>query len=434
MTASNYENLETAAGAVLAKEPSPTTKRIRELIEQCRAIFPVDDGFAETLARKFEVRHGVTMTIGSILTERGYEPWLDAARAEIDPYYWARYRQLLEVEKRFSGQVIAALNDVTDRVLGLLENPTKPGPWDRRGMVVGHVQSGKTANYTGLICKAADAGYRLIVVIAGINNNLRNQTQLRIDEGFVGRDSARLLSKRDELFVGVGRFDQTRRPVTFTNSVRDFNKSMATSLGIPLRNLNEPAVFVIKKNSTTLKNLIDWLKEHSADRGSARVDTPMLLIDDEADNASINIKYGKVEVSRVNGQIRELLALFERSCYIGYTATPFANIFIDPESDHEMLGEDLFPRHFIASLDPPTNYFGPTRVFLDDATSLVRHIEDNEELLPLKHRIDQEVFDLPGSLLDALRTFVVARAIRLARGHVDEHCSMLVNASRFTGV
>ncbi len=259
---------------------------------------------AETLARKFEVRHGVTMTIGSLLVERGYEPWLDAARAGIDPYYWSRYRQLL-VEKHLSGQVIASLNDVTDRVLGLLENPSKTGPWDRRGMVVGHVQSGKTANYTGLICKAADAGYRLIVVIAGIHNNLRNQTQLRIDEGFVGRDSARLLSKKDEVFVGVGRFDQTRRPVTFTNSMRDFSKSMATGLGIPLKNLNEPAVFVIKKNATTLKNLIDWLKEHSADRGSARVDTPMLLIDDEADNASINISYGKEEVSRINAQIRE---------------------------------------------------------------------------------------------------------------------------------
>ena len=85
---------------------------------------------------------------------------------------------------------MAKLDEVTDRTLGLLGNPREDGPWDRRGMVVGHVQSGKTANYTGLVCKAADAGYRLIVVIAGIHNNLRNQTQERIDEGFIGRDSA----------------------------------------------------------------------------------------------------------------------------------------------------------------------------------------------------------------------------------------------------
>lgn len=432
---SNLENLETAVEGFLAKESNPTPAGIRDLIQKFRVIdsCTVEDSEAEMLARQFEMRHGVTMTIGAVLTERDYEPWLDGARAGIEPYYWGRYKNLLR-DKHFSGQVIATLDDVTDRILGLLENPEKGGPWDRRGMVVGHVQSGKTANYTGLICKAADAGYKLIVVIAGIHNNLRNQTQLRIDEGFVGRDSARLLSQKDDRFVGVGRYDQTRRPVTFTNSVRDFNKQMATGVGIPLQNLKEPAVFVIKKNPTTLKNLIDWLREHSAGRGGAKVDIPMLLIDDEADNASINIKYNKDEVSRINGQIRELLTLFERSCYVGYTATPFANIFIDPRSDDEMLGHDLFPRHFIVSLDPPSNYFGPDRVFIDAESSVVRHIDDNEDHLPLRHRIEHVAASLPPSLMDAIRAFVLARAIRLARGHDGEHCSMLVNASRFTNV
>ena len=435
MPQDNLENLETAIEGFLAKEAIPTQARIRELIQQFRIIEScnVDDEAAELLARRFEVRLGVTMTIGAMLTERDYEPWLDSVRGNIDPYYWERYKKLLR-EKHFSGQVIATLDDVTDRTLGLLENPAREGPWDRRGMVVGHVQSGKTANYTGLICKAADAGYRLIVVIAGIHNNLRNQTQCRIDEGFVGRDSARLLSQKNELFVGVGRYDQTRRPITFTNSVRDFNKQMATGVGIPLQNLNEPAVFVIKKHPTTLKNLIDWLREHSAKQRGTQVDAPMLLIDDEADNASINIKHGKDGVSRINGQIRDLLRLFERSCYIGYTATPFANIFIDPSTDDEMLGEDLFPKNFIISLDPPSNYFGATRVFLDDRASIVRHIDDNEDRLPLKHRIDTQVGALPESLVDALRAFVTARAIRLARGHYGEHCSMLVNASRFTDI
>jgi len=433
MTIDNLDNLETAAGALLAKEASPSPARIRELIGQFRNILPVDDDVAEELARKFEMRHGVTMTIGAILTERGFEPWLDSARVQIDPYYWQRYKRLL-VEKHFSGQVIATLDSVTDKVLGLMENPLKEGPWDRRGMVVGHVQSGKTANYIGLICKAADAGYKVIVVIAGIHNNLRNQTQLRIDEGFVGRDSARLLSKKDERFVGVGRFDTTRRPVTFTNSVKDFNKGMATGLGIPLKNLNETAVFVIKKNSTTLKNLIDWLKEHSAEGGTPKVTAPMLLIDDEADNASVNIKFDKDEVSRINGQIRELLSLFERSCYVGYTATPFANIFIDPESDHAMVGHDLFPRHFISSLDPPTSYFGPQRVFLDESKRFIRHITDDADQLPLRHRIDFKLAALPDSLADAVRAFILARAIRLTRGHENQHCSMLVNASRFTEV
>jgi hypothetical protein len=308
-------------------------------------------------------------------------------------------------------------------------------------MVVGHVQSGKTANYTGLIAKAADAGYKVVIVIAGIHNNLRSQTQHRIDEGFIGFDSSKIFSNRQgsESIVGVGRYDSSRRPSAFTNTLRDFNKHTATSVGIPLVNLNEPAVFVIKKNSNTLRNLLDWLKEHNARRGTSSISAPMLLIDDEADNASINISKGQDEVSRINGQIRQLIGIFDRSCYIGYTATPFANIFIDPESDDEMFGEDLFPRDFIVSLDPPDNYFGPARVFLTESDddyedSMLRHIDDNEDILPLKHKKDHVVAGLPRSLERATKLFVLARAIRLARGHHGAHNSMLVNASRFTNV
>lgn len=431
--------LETMVGAQLAKEPLPSQERIRALISQVRQLSmfnDVTDSLAEKLALNFEAQHGVSMTIGSMLTAQDYEPWLDAARSKIQPYYWNRYKKLL-TEKTFSGQVLATLDSVTERILGLLENPSRPGPWDRRGMVVGHVQSGKTANYTGLICKAADAGYKLIVVIAGIHNNLRNQTQLRIDEGFVGRDSARLLSNRDDpaqKFIGVGRFDKSRRPATFTSSIKDFSKLMATGVGVPLQDLKEPVVFVIKKNSSTLKNLIEWLTEHNAKSGNTSIDAPMLLIDDEADNASINLKKSNEEASRINGQIRELLKIFDRSCYIGYTATPFANIFIDPKSADEMRGADLFPRDFIVSLDPPSNYFGATRVFIDDAESIIRHIDDNQVTLPLTHRKEFPVTSLPASLCQAIRAFLVARAIRLARGQLNKHSSMLVNASRFTGI
>lgn len=430
--------LQTMVGAQLARERMPEPARIRELISQVRQLpmcSDLTDDDAEQLALQFEETHGVSMKIGSVLVEEGYEPWLGASKASLNPYYWDRYRRLL-TEKGFSGDVLATLDEVTDRILGLLENPKKDGPWDRRGMVVGHVQSGKTANYTGLICKAADAGYRLIVVIAGIHNNLRNQTQLRIDEGFVGRDSAALLSNKeaDDKFIGVGRFDKSRRPVTFTNSKKDFSKVSATGVGLPLDNLREPAVFVIKKNSSTLKNLIEWLREHNARTGTSTIEAPMLLIDDEADNASINIKKGKDEVSRINGQIRQLQRLFERSCYIGYTATPFANIFIDPDSISEMLGADLFPKNFIVSLDPPTNYFGATKVFLDSPDQIIRMIEDNEDLLPLKHTKELTVIALPDSLKLAVRTFLVARAIRLARGQIGKHSSMLINASRFTDV
>ena len=431
----DLDKLKTMVGALLGSE-LPTQENIREYIRRGRLACPeVTEEEAEYLVRWFETVHGVTMGDGAMLQEVGFEPWLEAARSGLDPYYWNRYRKLL-VSKDFSGQVLATLDSVTDRILGLLENPAKEGQWDRRGMVMGHVQSGKTANYTGLVCKAADAGYRVIIIIAGIHNNLRNQTQRRIDEGLVGFDSTGTLTGRLPIqnLLGVGRFDSRRRPCAFTTSQRDFNRTIADSIGIPLQNLSEPAVFVIKKNPNTLKNLIEWLTAQNAQHGTSTVGDPMLLIDDEADNASINIRHMQEEVSRINGQIRELLKLFDRSCYVGYTATPFANIFIDPDSEDEMVGHDLFPRDFIVSLDPPDNYFGATRVFIENPEHVVHPIDDNADLLSLKHPIHHPIAALPESLRTAVRIFVMARAIRLARKQDGKHNSMLVNVSRFVAV
>ncbi len=181
--------LEGMIAPVLAQETAPTPERIRELIAAVRGLpmcSGVDAEAAELLARRFEERLGVTMTIGAVVTDREYTPWLEEARAKINPYYWDRYRRLL-IDKKFPSQVLATLDNVTDRILGLMQNPALPGPWDRRGMVVGHVQSGKTANYTGLICKAADAGYTLIEEIVGMHNHLRNQKQHRITQGSEAR-------------------------------------------------------------------------------------------------------------------------------------------------------------------------------------------------------------------------------------------------------
>ena len=429
------DRLRIMAQGLLAQE-LPTQSRIREVIAETRPACPgVTDAEAEDLALEFEAIHGVRMTDGAALQDPEFEPWLDGARSGIDFYYWNRYRRLM-AEKGLSGQVLGGLSNVTDRILGLLENPDKPGRWDRRGMVMGHVQSGKTANYIGVVTKAADAGYRVIIIIAGLQNKLRDQTQRRVDEGFIGFSSTagarRQLLKQTVL--GVGRFDSRHRPSAFTTSHRDFHKGIAESLNVPLQNLRQPAVFVIKKNPSTLRNLIDWLKTHNAQLGTETIQEPMLLIDDEADNASINIKLRMAEVSRINGQIRELLDLFERSNYVGYTATPFANIFIDPDSEDQMVGHDLFPRDFIVSLDPPTNYFGAARMFRDSADSVLRDVDDHEELLPTSHAIDHVVTGLPESLEEAIRVFVLARAIRLARGQNRSHNSMLVNVSRFVAV
>jgi hypothetical protein len=440
--------LDAVVSQLVAGDKTPTAEGIRATISAMR-ISPmfsdIIDEEAEALARELEERIGISMGLGAVVGEHDFRPWLADARATgtFEPYYWERYKRLL-VSKRLPGDVITSTDLVTDRILDRMGNPRDESSWDRKGMVVGHVQSGKTANYTGLVCKAADAGYRLIIVIAGIHNNLRNQTQARIDEGFIGRDTGRLEKKdtrHKPKVIGVGTFDDRRAPVSLTTTLKDFNKATATTNTSQIGSYSVPVVLVIKKNYSTLNSLIDWLKEHSASRGSQMVDQPMLLIDDEADNASINIEYGKDEVSRINGQIRNLLGLFRRSCYVGYTATPFANIFIDPDIEGEVYGQDLFPRHFIIGLDAPTNYFGARKVFIDGVPDSdegepahLRYIIDHADLLPVKHKIDHSVGALPPSMIDALRTFMVARAIRNIRGQRSQHASMLVNASRFTGI
>ena len=315
-------SLEGMTSMYMASQPGPhTAQSIRDIIAQLRVmpmfVGKVEDEDAEELARLIEEKYGISMGLGAIVAE-DFRPWLHDARinGEIQDFYWSRYRKLLNL-KGLPKSVIDATDEVTDRVLDRLGDPRNMSPWSRRGMVVGHVQSGKTANYTGLICKAADAGYRLIVVIAGIHNNLRNQTQARIDEGFIGRDTGRLAhankAQRQKL-IGVGNFDQREFPVSLTNTLRDFNKATATTNTSQISQYNVPVVLVIKKNSSTLKNLLEWLKEHSVHQGTQMVSQPMLLIDDEADNASINTAYARDQVTRINGQIRELLSLFHRGC------------------------------------------------------------------------------------------------------------------------
>jgi hypothetical protein len=385
----------------------------------------------EVVARRIETKMDIVISPPSIV-QKDFRAWLQAKQVDIDPFYWERYRQYL-IQQGMPPRVVAALGDSTEKILDLLRDPDEDGPWDRRGLVMGNVQSGKTGNYTGLICKAADAGYKVIIVIAGIHNNLRHQTQARIDEGFVGSQKISAGKNVRSTRVGVGILESSRRPAHFTSSNRDFTKATASTVGVSLNNLKEPAVFVIKKNTTTLGNLHAWLKDDNTKDGG-KIDSPLLLIDDEADNASINVSKSEDVASKINSQIREILQLFSRSAYVGYTATPFANIFIDPVSDKAMIGEDLFPRSFIVSLDAPSNYMGPTKVFIDEQEQFLREINDSEILLPLKHRKDLIVTGLPESLLRALRVFVLTRAIRIARGQGASHSSMLVNASRFVDV
>ena len=428
------ERMRIVAQALLAAEAkSPTQETIRQVVAEARPSYPeVTDDEAEQLALELETLYDITIRPANAL-HVPFQPWLDAERSQIDWYYWQRYRQFL-AQRGLSRQVIAEIDRDTDRIVGYLENPRKPGEWDRRGMVIGHVQSGKTANYLGVTTKAADAGYRIVIIMAGVHNKLRDQTQQRVDEGFIGFDTSLGIRSWGKTPVGVGLYDLRRKPVSFTTAIKDFSRDVAESLNIRLQDLREPVVFIIKKNTNTLQNLEGWLKTHNARLGTDRIREPMLLIDDEADNASINIKQRELQVSTINGQVRGLLSIFERSCYLGYTATPFANIFIDPDDEHKMVGEDLFPRDFIVCLNPPSNYFGAARAFRDSADVVLRNVSDHHDLLPMSHSKEHLITALPKSLEEAVRVFVLARAIRLTRGHERAHNSMLVNVSRFVAV
>jgi len=280
------------------EETEPSASKIREQITDFRkmSLFgSIDDEAAEEFARMFEERHTTSQDFGFLLKNADYNPWLNANKSNIDFYLWERYKKFMIQDEKLSKKVITTLDLDTDEIVDHIQNPTTDGPWDRRGLVLGHVQSGKTANYIGVACKAADAGYKLIIIIAGVNNNLRNQTQKRINSGFTGIDSRNLLSARSKKAIGVGLIEDKvgSRPNAFTSSISDFKKSTADLINIPLQNMNTPAVFVIKKNNNILKNLIQWLKDSNAKHQIDKVDEPMLIIDDEADNASINAKYGQ---------------------------------------------------------------------------------------------------------------------------------------------
>ncbi len=381
--------------------------------------------------------------------------WLPACRGSINWKFWNRYNVFLAQEKQLPEPAINSLSKLTDEILGKLEQPERSAPWDCRGMVVGSVQSGKTANYCGLICKAIDAGYRLVVVLAGTLNNLRSQTQFRLDEGVVGRDSQKLRQLNQEnSLLGVGKlFGETLPIHSLTSSLEDgdFRAPKAdTNVAIG----GDPVILVIKKNGDVLRNLLAWVlhvrgeEVPGRDRRKLIRNVPLLVIDDEADNASINTKdrRGKpVDVTSINGLIREFLEAFDKSAYVGYTATPFANIFINPDAETPKHGQDLFPRSFILNVSPPSNYVSPVRVFgLDgdpesgiepkQALPLTRTIRDHEDAFPPKHKKDLTVQALPDSLKLALYSFVLVCAIRRTRGQDSAHNSMLVHVTRFVSV
>ena len=418
-----------------AGEGIPTEQRVRTFAESLRGNpnFQVNDIEFSDVLRRIHARLLIDMDTGTAIFE-DFHPWLSGRKPNIDPYYWDRFSFYLK-KGGWPLRVVAKLDALTDEILNLLGNPENTGSWQRRGLVMGDVQSGKTATYTALTCKAADAGYRLIIILTGTMENLRRQTQERLDAGFVGMDSSGWLAReRRRKEIGVGEIDRRRMGVVFTSRTRDFNTTLVNQLNLRIRDMAEPILLVVKKNKRILENLENWLRFYNAGTNGA-IDTPMLLIDDEADNASVNTNQATQSPTAINERIRSLLRLFTRTSYVGFTATPFANIFVDPDSESDMLGNDLFPRDFIYTLDSPDNYVGARAIFGDEPTvNCLREIEDAEMYFPVGHTASLRCDDLPESLLDALRVFIISNAIRDIRGEGPSHRSMLVNVSRFTYV
>lgn len=389
-----------------------------------------DEEKAEVL-RALEASFTQTQTRGySVFSD--FKPWLKKNSAGIDFYYWNRLKRYYLEGGSLAAPVVATLDAVTDQILDFSGNPLTPGVGSRRGMVMGHVQSGKTTNYSAVICKAADAGYRTIILLAGITNSLRAQTQERLDETFIGKKSVFHALAAEPLPILTYAMKK-RFPAYGTSRDKDFTRDPGGGVVFSLAAHNEPIIFVCKKNKAPLSKLRDWLIE----QGHGQIITsPLLLIDDEADNASINTSKDPRATTAINGVIREIMALFERRSYVGYTATPFANIFIDPDSNDEMLKDDLFPKHFIKTLDPPNTYVGASRVFADDGDlreQMVEVVKDYIPHLPLNHKAAHPV-TLPPSLLTAVRVFVLTRAIRILRGQGRQHCTMMINVSRFNAI
>lgn len=439
------EKLDTAyrvAVDIIGHKAVIQDKDITDAIEKVILWYPDIDKAA--LRKELLANYTTTVETHQILDGKDRrKPWLKQFRADRKSTwsFWNRYIQYLEKDKHFPRASIDQIDKLTEDVLDRLFNPQiKNIQIDKRGMVVGQVQSGKTANYTGLICKVADAGFNIIIVLTGIHNNLRSQTQQRLDEGFLGFDTmfGRKAVSGQSNKIGVGLIpgfdDAIANSITTSEEKGDFTRKGADSLGINFETPT-PILLAIKKNVSVLKRVVTWLQSVSPDK---KIDSKaVLVVDDEADNASINTNKKDEDPTKINDNIRQILGKFSRAVYVAYTATPFANIFIPPEPD------DLFPRDFIINIPVPQNYIGPEKVFgtsvvpdeqNDDLLPIVNTISDYEEFVPTGHKKDgrkPSFDDIPESLKTAVKCFIVTCAIRIARGQENKHNSMLIHVTRF---
>lgn len=462
---SNYDSLRKAVVGSISDEGEITLQIIKdEIFTQYSWKRKKDPTFILTSEELIQLESDLESHFNITISKKDAElfskatkkpTWWTDSKDGMDSYYWDSYEQYLLNNEKLPDGVVKKINERADTVMNHLFNPKANVVEPKYGMVIGSVQSGKTANYTALICKAADAGFKIIIVIAGITSILRQQTQIRIDKSFIGQFDLKYEDKRApaELTEKDTVADyrprnkmerEKRRPFSMTEGKIDSDfvtTSQKAKQQTNLNNTTSPLIFVIKKNVNVLAQILEWLKNKDTSSSA------LLMIDDEADNASINTlkDYENVRTA-INGGIRSILEAFPRRAYVGYTATPFANVFIDPLFNKEDKEKDLFPKDFIVALESPDNYFGPQKIFGEDGASdyiiplsqpgTVEAKKDWEKFFPIRqkkevtYKILENQKTIPESLKRAIQLFAFNIAIRNIRGFEKKHNTMLIHVSR----
>lgn len=462
--------LRMALHLILAKwdnvEEAPWTEGTEHNTDQRRSLVTqllnVDGVTAKALIEEFPIAG----KDGDIVIADTWDAWYTEDVRKKRDFYWKNYKELL-IEKGWAGEAISSLDNATDEVVERLSDPTRFDAYQAKGLVVGYVQSGKTANFTGVLAKAIDAGYRLVIVLTGTTDLLRAQTQRRLDMELIGvenilggidsgdhealdevdyQDDPDWLENR---FLSHGVYPQDidrpaiHRLTTYAGDYKSLKQGIEAlnfAKHDRKRPLFDPAnlymsdakVAIVKKNALVLTKLVRDLNKITAKLG----EIPVLIVDDESDQASVNTsnpaKWAQDQKERtaINRLISELLGLLPRAQYVGYTATPFANVFIDPSDV-----EDIFPKDFLISLRRPHGYMGAA-----DFHDLDTELDDSGRALSRQKAhtrfVDHESGEDDERLLEAIDAFVLSGAVKIYRethgvGSFRHH-TMLVHEAMHT--
>jgi hypothetical protein len=384
--------------------------------EQIKASFPgltaeqstlIDEAVAELRRREAGL---IKLFPVPILSSRRQSRWYLGPRDCASPN-WFAYRDHLR-RKGWGESAVSSIDEASTRITNELLCPNTGTEGRFQGLVLGYVQSGKTASMAGTIAKAADSGYRMVIILAGLTNILRQQTQRRIEADIIGHNPERW-------WVG-------------TTEEQDFR--LEKGIKLPTLERGKCALLVVKKNAAVLRRLKRAMSQLSE---LERKGIPTFIIDDECDQASINTAAYRSAVSRINGLIRDICEQLPRVTYVGYTATPYANILMAETSVDG--SRDLYPSEFIVSLAEPEGYFGVRKLFADEQGAdreaelpYIRRVpdEDASSLQPISRK-ERDLFapSLTPSLRTACDYFLLSLAARAHRGQEHQHCCMLIHTT-----